>query len=109
MNAPTKKDTMSAVAAILMTARDVEPSPFMESAAYLVACGGNLPAYDFAKLVMKRAKLITTSGDCIHLTEKGRGLAAELAAAVERQQVKKCDDPGQHAENCQCNGGDYRP
>jgi hypothetical protein len=74
----TRHDLLTAVAAVLTTALETEPDPFPESTVYLAVCGTDIETWEALKYVLTSTGLVTCSGNCIHLTDKGRRYAVEL-------------------------------
>ncbi len=71
-----------AIAAILTTAIESEPTVFPESYGY-IAVGSDLEKWNAVKGVLSRAALATFDGNQIRLTDKGRLLAQQCQAVLQ--------------------------
>ena len=80
----TQNDLLVAVAAVLTTALETEPSPFPESLGY-IAIGGDMTKWGYVKCALLRGALATFSGNSIRLTDSGRELARQCDAVLPQR------------------------
>jgi hypothetical protein len=74
----TRHDLLTAVAEALTTALESELDPFPEGTVYLAVCWTDIEAWEKLKHILTSTGLVTCSGNCIQLTDKGRQYAVEL-------------------------------